>query len=97
MQRVMAAISQAFVIDEREFKITCSAGIASFPRDGEDADTLLRNADTAMYRAKDLGRAEQAGFLKTHGATKRRDIVSPARFPPSEMRALLERGTLPIV
>jgi diguanylate cyclase (GGDEF)-like protein/PAS domain S-box-containing protein len=56
VQRVMAAISQPFVIDEREFKITCSAGIASFPRDGEDADTLLRNADTAMYRAKDLGR-----------------------------------------
>jgi len=56
MQRVMAAMSQPFVIDEREFKITCSAGIASFPRDGEEADTLLRNAETAMYRAKDLGR-----------------------------------------
>ena len=56
MQRVMASMSQPFVIDEREFKITCSAGIASFPRDGEEADTLLRNAETAMYRAKDLGR-----------------------------------------
>ncbi|MEO8565435.1 MAG: EAL domain-containing protein, partial [Betaproteobacteria bacterium] len=56
LQRVMAAISQPFLIDGREFKITCSAGIASFPRDGQDADTLLRNADTAMYRAKDLGR-----------------------------------------
>jgi len=56
VQRVMAAISQPFVIDEREFKVTCSIGIASFPRDGEDADTLLRNADTAMYRAKALGR-----------------------------------------
>ena len=56
IQRVMAAMSQPFVIDEREFKITCSAGIASFPLDGEDADTLLRTADTAMYRAKDLGR-----------------------------------------
>ena len=56
VQRVMATISQPFVIDQREFKITCSIGIASFPRDGEDADTLLRNADTAMYRAKDLGR-----------------------------------------
>ena len=55
MQRVMASMSQPFVIDEREFKITCSAGIASFPRDGEEADTLLRNAETAMYRAKDLG------------------------------------------
>jgi diguanylate cyclase (GGDEF)-like protein/PAS domain S-box-containing protein len=56
VQRVMAALSQPFVIDEREFKVTCSIGIASFPRDGEDADTLLRNADTAMYRAKALGR-----------------------------------------
>jgi diguanylate cyclase (GGDEF)-like protein/PAS domain S-box-containing protein len=56
VQRVMTALSEPFVIDHREFKITCSAGIASFPRDGEDADTLLRNADTAMYRAKDLGR-----------------------------------------
>src|SRR4029078_5487186 len=56
VQRVMTALSQPFVIDQREFKITCSAGIASFPRDGEDPDTLLRNADTAMYRAKDLGR-----------------------------------------
>ncbi|MGH8314294.1 MAG: putative bifunctional diguanylate cyclase/phosphodiesterase [Steroidobacterales bacterium] len=55
-QRVMAVIAQPFLVDEREFKITCSIGIASFPRDGDDPDTLLRNADTAMYRAKDLGR-----------------------------------------
>ena len=55
-QRVIASIAQPFAIDQREFKVTCSIGIASFPHDGADADTLLRNADTAMYRAKDLGR-----------------------------------------
>jgi len=55
-QRVVSAISEPFVIGQREFKVTCSLGIASFPHDGTDAETLLRNADTAMYRAKDLGR-----------------------------------------
>ncbi len=56
VQRVMAAIAPPFKIDHREFNVTCSVGIASFPRDGQDAETLLRNADTAMYRAKDSGR-----------------------------------------
>ena len=56
VRRVMAAISRPFPIDQREFKITCSVGIASFPRDGEDAETLLRNADAAMYQAKHRGR-----------------------------------------
>src|SRR4029077_12688939 len=40
-QRVIAAISDPFLIDQREFKVTCSLGIASFPRDGADADALL--------------------------------------------------------
>jgi diguanylate cyclase (GGDEF)-like protein/PAS domain S-box-containing protein len=56
VQRVIAAIGEPFLIKSREFKITCSVGVASFPRDGKDSDALLRNADTALYRAKDLGR-----------------------------------------
>jgi diguanylate cyclase (GGDEF)-like protein/PAS domain S-box-containing protein len=56
VQRVMTALAPPFQIDNREFNVTCSVGIASFPRDGQDAETLLRNADTAMYRAKDSGR-----------------------------------------
>ncbi|HZI83808.1 MAG TPA: EAL domain-containing protein [Casimicrobiaceae bacterium] len=55
-QRIIAVIAEPFLIQSREFKITCSVGVASFPRDGKDADALLRNADTALYRAKDLGR-----------------------------------------
>ena len=56
VQRIIAAIAEPFLLQSREFKITCSVGVASFPRDGKDADALLRNADTALYRAKDLGR-----------------------------------------
>jgi diguanylate cyclase (GGDEF)-like protein/PAS domain S-box-containing protein len=56
MQRVLGSISQPVMINGREMSITCSIGFAVYPQDGEDAETLIRNADTAMYRAKELGR-----------------------------------------
>ena len=55
-QKILKAMSAPFDIDGRELHITCSIGIASYPKDGEDRQTLLKNADAAMYRAKELGR-----------------------------------------
>ncbi|MCH8346206.1 MAG: PAS domain S-box protein, partial [Chloroflexi bacterium] len=55
-ERVLDALRQPWELNGHEFRITASIGIAMFPNDGEDADSLLRNADTAMYRAKDQGR-----------------------------------------
>jgi diguanylate cyclase (GGDEF)-like protein/PAS domain S-box-containing protein len=55
-QRVLKAISQPWYAEEHEFCVSCSMGVSIFPRDGRDVQTLLRNADTAMYKAKDLGR-----------------------------------------
>lgn len=46
------ALAQAMLIGEREVFLTASIGIGIFPRDGEDTDTLLKNATTAMHRAK---------------------------------------------
>jgi EAL domain-containing protein (putative c-di-GMP-specific phosphodiesterase class I) len=43
-------------VDGQEFLVSASIGISTFPDDGADAETLLKNADIAMYRAKDLGR-----------------------------------------
>src|SRR5215216_1183314 len=43
-------------IEGKELYVTCSAGISLYPQDGPDVDTLLKNADAAMYRAKEHGR-----------------------------------------
>jgi diguanylate cyclase (GGDEF)-like protein/PAS domain S-box-containing protein len=56
MERVLKTVDQPFDIKGHEFFISCSIGISFYPRDGRDLDTLLKNADTAMYRAKESGR-----------------------------------------
>ena len=56
MQRINAKLAEPFVIDGKELYVTCSAGISLYPQDGTDVDTLLKNADAAMYRAKEHGR-----------------------------------------
>ena len=55
-RRILDALADPFRLDQQEVFITGSLGIGVFPHDGEDADTLLKNADTAMYHAKDAGR-----------------------------------------
>jgi diguanylate cyclase (GGDEF)-like protein/PAS domain S-box-containing protein len=55
-QKNLEAFRKPFVFNGHELRITTSIGIAMYPDDGEDADTLMRNADTAMYHAKDQGR-----------------------------------------
>jgi diguanylate cyclase (GGDEF)-like protein/PAS domain S-box-containing protein len=55
-ERVLRIIRHPRRIGGQEFRVTTSIGITIFPRDGKDAESLLRNADTAMYRAKERGR-----------------------------------------
>ena len=54
--KIMQAFQEPFVIDDHEIHNTTSIGIAIYPRDGGDIDTLMKNADIAMYRAKEQGR-----------------------------------------
>ncbi len=55
-QRILVGFKEPFSLLESRFHIGISIGIAIFPDDGEDYDILLRNADTAMYRAKEVGK-----------------------------------------
>ena len=56
MQRITAKVAEPIEIEGKEMYVTCSAGISLYPQDGPDVDTLLKNADAAMYRAKEHGR-----------------------------------------
>jgi predicted signal transduction protein with EAL and GGDEF domain len=55
VQRIMDAIAQPFTLVDREFFPSSSVGIAAYPADGDNADTLLKHARIAMYRAKESG------------------------------------------
>ncbi|PTB22630.1 hypothetical protein C9I57_02350 [Trinickia symbiotica] len=54
--RVMRVFASPIAIDDTEFYVETSIGVACFPADGDDAETLLRRADLAMFRAKSNGR-----------------------------------------
>ena len=55
-QKIIDIFSKRFVVGDHEIFITTSVGISLYPDDGEDPEALLKNADAAMYRAKEIGR-----------------------------------------
>ena len=72
-EKIIAAIHEPIILQENEFKISASLGIAIAPTDSNNAEDLIKQADMALYRAKDLGRnnyqfftAEMNNRLVTH-------------------------------
>ena len=55
-EKLLETLARPYEIEQREFFVTTSIGISIFPDDATDAQSLLKNADAAMYRAKDFGR-----------------------------------------
>lgn len=55
-QKILKSLESAFIISQQEVHIGTSIGICFYPNDGLDPDTLMKNADTAMFRAKEQGR-----------------------------------------
>jgi diguanylate cyclase (GGDEF)-like protein len=70
-QRIVLMLQQPLNLGGREHTVCASIGIALFPQDGAAIDALLRNADTAMYRAKDLGRGRAMFYDAGMGGQRR--------------------------
>ena len=61
-QKIINALYEPFLLEGRELFITASIGISVYPNDAQDAETLIKNADMAMYRAKEYGRNNYQHF-----------------------------------
>lgn len=82
VQRIHEMMRHPFVIEGRQVVLTTSIGIALYPEDGENAATLLKHADTAMYHAKDQGRDNYQFYSAslTQEALRRLDLKSNLRL-----------------
>jgi len=88
-QKLIAALSAGFPLSGQEYHVTASIGVATYPDDGADMQTLLKNADIAMYRAKEQGR-NAFQFYSAH-----MNVHSLERLSlESGLRRALERGEL---
>jgi len=86
---IVQALSEPFLIDDQTCFLSASIGIALYPQDGDSAETLIKHADTAMYRAKSQGRA-QAVFFE-----ERMNAEAVARFTlDRELRHATDRGEI---
>jgi diguanylate cyclase (GGDEF)-like protein/PAS domain S-box-containing protein len=63
-QKLIDTLSRSVTVEGHELFITCSIGVSIFPDDAQDAPTLLKNADIAMYRAKDQGKNNYQFFSR---------------------------------
>ena len=88
-RKILQALERPFQIQDHEYFITASIGVCLFPKDGEDVETLLKNADTAMCRAKEKGYGNfQIYSQDMHIRTLERLLLQ------QELRHALDRGEL---
>jgi diguanylate cyclase (GGDEF) domain len=86
-QRIINVFQAPYTEGGQEVNVTCSAGVATFPEDASDIDGLISNADTAMYRAKEMGKNRYVRFeASMNQAAARRHAIEIA------LRAELEHG-----
>jgi diguanylate cyclase (GGDEF)-like protein len=87
LQRIVERIAQPVVLLDEEHAVTCSIGVSIYPQDGDNSETLLKHADTAMYRAKEIGRNSFQFFMPEMNVR----LTNRLRLETDLQRAL-ERG-----
>jgi diguanylate cyclase (GGDEF)-like protein len=85
-ERILAALAMSHAICERNVHLSASIGISIYPQDGQDADTLIKSADTAMYQAKGKGSNNYHFFMQNMNV---RDVER--QFLQSSLGRALER------
>jgi diguanylate cyclase (GGDEF)-like protein len=68
-RRILSSLAHPFRLADRDIFVNASIGIAIYPQDGEDLETLLMHADTAMYQAKEQGGSSYQSYSRTMNAT----------------------------
>ncbi|MEL7450039.1 MAG: EAL domain-containing protein [Pseudomonadota bacterium] len=91
-ERIIKAIARPIVIDDQELFVTPSIGIAVAPADGDDVDTLLKYADTAMYQAKAAGRNTYRFYRESM-----QDSSSGRLSLERDLRKALDNGEMSVV
>lgn len=86
-RKVVEVLAEPFVIGGQELFVSASVGISLYPDDADDIDVLIRNADAAMYRAKDAGRNDYAFYTAEINARARRRLGME-----TDLRQALVRG-----
>ncbi len=88
-RKALSAIAEPVAIEGRSYQVTGSIGISLYPDDGEDAATLLKNADAAMYLAKDRGKDNYQFYTAQLAAHSAQQFALEA-----DLRAALQRDEL---
>jgi diguanylate cyclase (GGDEF)-like protein len=88
-QRILGSFATPLSVGEHTLRVTCSIGVSIFPDDGDDLEMLLKNADAAMYLAKERGRNNCQFYSSQINAG-----METRRILETELRQALETGEL---
>nr|MDA8165576.1 bifunctional diguanylate cyclase/phosphodiesterase [Desulfobacteraceae bacterium] len=96
-EKIQSSLKEPFLVNGQQLHITASIGISIYPDDGDDAEALLKNADAAMYQAKDEGRNNYQFYSPAINVRTLERIILENRLRQALERQELEVHYQPLV